>query len=108
VSKQKLLALTVPAAWFGSQPPAVLVPAGFSAQVSALPPLPVKRLATALELEAFATAVRGIGEPPSVWEAALTAALGQMPVGASLASLQPLSDGCLISYYLCVTVEDSA
>ncbi len=108
VSKQKLLALTVPAAWFGSQPPAVLVPAGFSAQVSALPPLPVKRLATALELEAFATAVRGIGEAPSVWEAALTAALGQMPVGASLAPLQPLSDGCLISYYLCVTVEDSA
>ena len=108
VSKQKLLALTVPAAWFGSQPPAVLVPAGFSAQVLALPPLPVKRLATALELEAFATAVRGIGEPPSVWEAALTAALGQMLVGASLQPLQPLSDGCLLSYYLCVTVEDSA
>ena len=108
VSKQKLLALTVPAAWFGSQPPAELVPAGFAAQVAGLRPLPSKRLATASELEAFASAVRGIGEPPSVWEAALTAALGQTPGGASLASLQPLSDGCLISYYLCVTAEDSA
>ena len=108
VSKQKLLALTVPPSWFGSQPPAELVPWGFAEQVATLPPLPGKRLATASELEAFAASVRGIGEPPSVWEAALTAALGQTPVGASLQSLQPLSDGCLLSYYLCVTAEDSA
>jgi len=108
VSKQKLLALTVPAAWFGSQPPAELVPAGFAEQAAALPPLPAKRLATALELEAFAHAVRAIGEPPSAWEAALTAAIGQLPVGQSLQPLQALSDGCLMSHYLCATVEDSA
>lgn len=108
VSKQKLLALTMPSAWFGSQPPAELVPAGFAEQAASLPPLPAKRLATALELEAFAQAVREIGAPPSAWEAALTAAVGQTPVGQSLQSLQPLSDGCLMSHYLCATAEDSA
>jgi predicted RNA methylase len=108
VSKQKLLALTVPAAWFGSQPPAELVPSGFAEQVAGLPALPAKRLATAAELAAFASAVRDLGAPPSVWEAAITAALGQTPVGGSLQPLQPLSDGCLLSYYLCVTEEDSA
>lgn len=108
VTKQKLLALTVPPAWFGSQPPGEMVPPGFTEQVLGLPPLPSKRLATASELEAFADAVRGIGEPPFVWEAALTAALGQTPVGGSLQSLQALSDGCLMSHYLCVTAEESA
>jgi hypothetical protein len=61
-----------------------------------------------LELEAFAQAVREIGAPPSAWEAALTAAVGQTPVGQSLQPLQPLSDGCLMSHYLCANVEVSA
>jgi predicted dehydrogenase len=59
-----MVALTVPSAWFGSQPPAELVPWGFAEQVATLPPLPAKRLATASELEAFAQAVRGVRAYP--------------------------------------------
>ena len=108
VSKRKLLALTVPSGWFGAQPPAVVVPPAFAARVATLPPLPSKRLATAAELAAFAAAVRAIGVGASVWEAGLTAALANLPPGGDLAALQPLSDGCLMAHYLCLTGEESA
>lgn len=108
VSKRKLLALTVPPAWFGAQPPAVEVPTWFTERVGLLPPLPAKRLPTAAELSAFAEAVEGVGAGPAVWEAALTSALRSVADVTELQSLQPLSDGCLMAHYLCLTDEESA